>query len=167
MTAVSPLASILVTYLAFKSLHIVGVVLFLGNIIITAVWKVLADHTAEPKIVAYAQRSVTVTDFIFTAVGAVLILIGAYGMVWTGGLDPVHTTWLLWGQGLFITSGLIWVAILIPIQIKQARLARRFAGGGTIPERYWRLGRQWAMWGTVGTLLPLANLYFMVFKPFQ
>jgi len=165
MTAVSPLPSILVTYLAFKSLHIVGVVLFLGNIIITAVWKVLADHTAEPKIVAYAQRSVTVTDFIFTAVGAVLILIGAYGMVWTGRLDPVHTTWLLWGQGLFIASGLIWVAILIPSQIKQARLARRFAEGGTIPERYWRLGRQWAMWGTVATLLPLANLYFMVFKP--
>jgi len=154
-----------VTYLAFKSLHIAGVVLFLGNIIITGVWKVLADRTAEPKIVAYAQRLVTVTDFIFTAGGVVLILIGAYGMVWTGGLDPVHTTWLLWGQGLFIASGLIWVAILIPIQIEQARMARGFAGGETIPERYWRLGRQWAIWGTVATLLPLANLYFMVFKP--
>jgi len=153
------------TYLAFKSLHIAGVVLFLGNIIITGVWKVLADHTAEPKIVAYAQRLVTVTDFIFTAGGVVLILIGAYGMVWTGGLDPVHTTWLLWGQGLFIASGLIWVAILIPIQIKQARMARGFARGEAIRERYWRLGRQWAIWGTVATLLPLANLYFMVFKP--
>jgi uncharacterized membrane protein len=153
------------TYLAFKSLHIAGVVLFLGNIIITGVWKVLADRTAEPKIVAYAQRLVTVTDFIFTAGGVVLILIGAYGMVWTGGLDPVHTTWLLWGQGLFIASGLIWVAILIPIQIAQARMARGFAGGEAIPKRYWRFGRQWAIWGTVATLLPLANLYFMVFKP--
>jgi len=111
-------------------------VLFLGNIIITGVWKVLADRTAEPKIVAYAQRLVTVTDFIFTAGGVVLILIGAYGMVWTGGLDPVHTTWLLWGQGLFIASGLIWVAILIPIQIAQARMAGGFAGGEAIPERY-------------------------------
>ena len=153
------------TYLAFKSLHIAGVVLFLGNIIITGVWKVLADRTAEPKIVAYAQRLVTVTDFIFTAGGVVLIMIGAYGMVWTGGLDPVHTTWLVWGQALFIASGLIWVAILIPIQIIQARMARGFAGGEAIPERYWRLGRQWAIWGTVATLLPLANLYFMVFKP--
>jgi hypothetical protein len=32
-------------------------------------------------------------------------------------------------------------------------------------QRSWRLGRQWAIWGTVATLLPLANLYFMVFKP--
>jgi Predicted integral membrane protein (DUF2269) len=70
------------------------------------------------------MTSHVVTDFIFTAGGVVLILIGAYGMVWTGGLDPVHTTWLLWGQGLFIASGLIWVAILIPIQIRQARMAR-------------------------------------------
>ena len=85
------------------------------------------------------------------------ILIGAYGMVWTGGLDPVHTTWLLWGQGLFIASGLIWVAILIPIQGKQARMARGFAKGEAIPERYWRLGRQWAIWGTVATLLPLLS----------
>ena len=26
-------------------------------------------------------------------------------------------------------------------------------------------GRLWAIWGTVATLLPLANLYFMVVKP--
>jgi hypothetical protein len=44
-------------------------------------------------------------------------------------------------------------------------MARGFAGGEAIPEHYWRLGRQWAIWGTVATLLPLANLYFMVFKP--
>jgi hypothetical protein len=40
-----------VTYPACKSVHILGVVLFLGNIIITGVWKVLADRTGEPLIV--------------------------------------------------------------------------------------------------------------------
>lgn len=44
------------TYLAFKVVHILGVVLFLGNIIVTGVWKVLADRTGEPRTVAYAQR---------------------------------------------------------------------------------------------------------------
>jgi hypothetical protein len=43
-------------------------------------------------------------------------------------------------------------------------MARTFAPGGQIPEGYWRLGRR-AIWGTIATLLPLANLYFMVFKP--
>ena len=50
------------------------------------------------------------------------------------------TRWLAWGMGLFIPSGVIWVAILIPVQILQARMARRFAAGGVIPARYWLLG---------------------------
>jgi uncharacterized membrane protein len=153
------------SYLAFKVVHIFGVVLFLGNIVVTAVWKTLADRTREPRTIAYAQHLVTLTDFIFTAGGIVLILIGGYGMVWTGGLNPLGQTWLIWGQSLFIASGIIWAALLIPIQRAQAREARAFAGGGPIPESYWRLSRRWAIWGTIATLLPLANLYFMVLKP--
>jgi uncharacterized membrane protein len=153
------------TYLAFKIVHLLGVVLFLGNIIVTGVWKVLADRTREPRTIAYAQHLVTVTDWVFTLGGIILILIGAYGMVLIAGLNPLGQTWLIWGQSLFIASGIIWVLILIPTQIAQARAARAFAQGGTIPESYWRLGRRWAIWGTIATLLPLANLYFMVVKP--
>jgi len=86
-------------------------------------------------------------------------------MVAVAGLDPLGQKWLIWGQGLFIASAIIWVLLLIPTQIAQARMARAFAQGGPIPENYWRLGRRWAIWGTIATLLPLANLYFMVFKP--
>lgn len=152
------------SYDAFKVVHLFGVVVFLGNIIVTAVWKVLADRTRDPGIIAYAQRLVTLTDWIFTAGGAALIVIGAYGMAGVAGLD-LRQTWLLWGQSLFVASGLIWVAVLIPTQIAQARQARAFADGGPIPDSYWRHGRRWAIWGAVATILPLANLYFMVFKP--
>ena len=40
------------TYDAFKVVHLFGVVLFLGNIIVTAVWKLLADRTGEPRVIA-------------------------------------------------------------------------------------------------------------------
>ena len=33
------------SYDAFKVIHLLGVVLFLGNIIVTALWKMLADRT--------------------------------------------------------------------------------------------------------------------------
>ncbi|MGA8688715.1 MAG: DUF2269 family protein [Methyloceanibacter sp.] len=79
------------SYLAFKVVHLLGVVLFLGNIIVTGVWKTLADQTREPPTIAYAQRLVTITDWVFTLGGIVLILIGAYGMVAAGGLDPLGT----------------------------------------------------------------------------
>jgi uncharacterized membrane protein len=150
---------------AWLSLHILGVVLFLGNIIVTAVWKMLADRTKSPPVVAYAQRLVTTTDVAFTATGATLIIVSGqvmaedYGGVFSG------PAWLTIGWSLFIASGVIWIAVLIPVEVMQARLAREFQNQPTIPDRYWRLSTMWAVFGVIATLLPLANLYFMVFKP--
>lgn len=152
------------SYNAFKAVHLLGVVLFLGNIIVTGVWKVLADRTGEPRVIAYAQRLVTLTDWVFTGGGVVLILAGAYGMAAVAGLD-LRQTWLLWGQKLCIASGVIWLVVLIPTQAVPARKARTFEAGSAIPESYWRHSRRWNIWGTAATLVPLANLYFMVFKP--
>lgn len=152
------------TYLALKSLHILGVVLFVGNIIVTGWWKVQADRTRHPAIVAFAQRQVTLTDWIFTFGGSSLVVAGAYANVYLHDL-PLDAPWLVWGQAMFFLSGLLWVAILIPLQIRLARLARGFAGGGAIPDEYWRLNRVWLWVGILATVLPAANLYFMVFKP--
>jgi uncharacterized membrane protein len=141
------------------------VVLFLGNIIVTAVWKALADRTRNPPVVAYAQRLVTITDIAFTATGVTLIIVSGqvmaedYGGVFSG------ATWLTVGWSLFIASGVIWLAALVPIEVLQARLARGFREAASIPDRYWRLSTLWAIFGSIATLLPLANLYFMVFKP--
>ena len=55
-----------VDYLVFKLVHIFGIILFLGNIIVTALWKVQADRTRDPRIIAFAQRLVTLTDWVFT-----------------------------------------------------------------------------------------------------
>jgi uncharacterized membrane protein len=153
------------SYNAFKVVHLFGVVILLGNIIVTALWKVMADRTRSPEIIAYAQRLVTLTDWILTAGGVLFILVGAYGMAVVAGLDLRGTTWLIWGQALLIISGLIWVAILIPTQVAQARQARAFANGTAIPDSYWRHNRRWVIWGIIATIVPLANLYFMVFKP--
>ena len=153
------------SYFLLKSLHILGAVIFLGNIIVTGWWKVMADRTQNPIIVAFAQRQITLTDFIFTAGGVVLILATGIGNAILHQLNYWNIGWLAWGMGLFIVSGIIWGAVLIPIQIKQARMARDFADGGTIPDEYWQLGKLWMIFGTVATVLPLINIYWMVFKP--
>lgn len=153
------------TYLILKSLHILGAVIFLGNIIVTGWWKTLADRTREPKIIAFAQRQVTLTDFIFTGGGVALVLITGIVNAEIHGMDYWHTRWLAWGMWLFIASGGIWAAILIPVQIKQAAMAKEFAEGGEIPEVYWLYSKLWIWFGGLATLLPLLNVYWMVFKP--
>ena len=149
---------------AWLVVHVVGAVLFLGNILVTAVWKTLADRTRSPAVVAYAQRLVTITDFAFTAPGAALIAIS--GPILADDLGGVGGPgWLTLGFALFIASGVIWVAALIPIQIAQARMARTFRTEDAVPPGYWRLATLWAVFGAIATLLPLANLYLMIVKP--
>ena len=153
------------SYDAWLSLHILGVVLFLGNIVVTAVWKMLADRTRNPPVVAYAQRLVTVTDIAFTATGAALIVVSGQVMAREWGGVFGGPLWLTVGWSLFIASGVIWLVLLVPIEVMQERLARSFRDAPAIPGRYWRLSRLWAVFGVIATVLPLLNLYFMVFKP--
>jgi uncharacterized membrane protein len=153
------------SYEILKSIHVFGAVLFLGNIIVTGFWKYFADRTGKPETIALAQNLVTRTDWVFTLTGVVLVAVGGYGMVHAGGLDIAATRWLRWGQIFFLSSGVIWVLILIPLQIKLARLARTFEQGGEIPALYWRLNWHWYLWGVIATVLPAINVFLMTLKP--
>lgn len=150
-------------YLLFKTLHILGAVLFVGNAVVTGMWKAMADRTREPKIIAYAQRLVTQTDWVFTAGGVMLVLIGGFGAAAVNGTSLL-SPWVVAGLALLIASGAIWHFVLIPIQRKLGRMAREFAGGGPIPEEFWRLERRWAVYGSAASILPLAAIVDMVFK---
>lgn len=156
-----------VNYLLLKLLHILGGIIFVGNIIVTAFWKIMADRTRDAGITAFAQRVVNLTDFLFTSLGAFTLLFTGLMMVHFFSEDLWSVPWVAWGMGLFLASGLLWAVVLFPVQVKQAWLARSFAEGGEIPDQYWRLGRIWIVFGVLATLLPLINVYLMVFKPGQ
>jgi len=154
-----------VLYLTFKFLHVLGVILLVGNVTVTAVWKVFADRTREAKVIAFGQRLVTITDWFLTVTGIVLLVVGGYGAAMVGNMDVFGARWLVWGQVLLAISGIIWMAILIPAQIRQAKAARAFANGGEIPESYRRDASRWLVWGIVATVPLAAAVWVMVFKP--
>ncbi|WPL18489.1 putative integral membrane protein [Thiorhodovibrio winogradskyi] len=152
-------------YAVLKAVHLFGVVLLVGNVIVTLAWKLGADRTGQPSVIAFGQRLVTLTDWWFTLGGVVLILIGGFGMAWVAGLDPFGVHWLVWGQILFGISGLLWALILIPTQIRQARQASRFEATGEIPAEYWRGARRWTGWGILAIVPLLAAIWIMTAKP--
>ena len=151
------------TYEIAKFAHITGVVMLMGNITATAFWKVFADRTGDPRIVAFAQRLVTITDWSLTFWGIVLTIAGGYAMVWLAGLDPLAPGWLLWGELLFVAGGVVWLAAIVPVQIRQARAAKAF--DGAIPESYRRDSRRWIAWGLIGTVPLVAAVWVMIAKP--
>jgi len=151
-------------YLLLKTLHIFGVIIFLGNIVVTAFWKIFADISQDWRIIAFSQRLVTYTDVCFTFLGILIIVItglqlaNSYGGYW-------HVYWIFWGLMFFIASGVIWMILLIPLQIKLHHIANKFSDSKTIPREYWIYETMWAIFGIIATILPLVTLYFMVFKP--
>ncbi len=152
------------TYLLLKFLHLLGVVLFLGNIIVTGWWKAMADRTGDPKIIAFAQSQVSATDRVFTLGGILILAAAGAGSAAYGGFSAT-TPWIEWGNAFFAGSGIVWIVALVPIQTKLGRMAKTFADGSPIPADYWRIGRWWAIFGIVATLLPLGAVAVMVFKP--
>jgi uncharacterized membrane protein len=94
----------------------------------------------------------------------VLTMGGGYFMALRGGF-ALAAGWLLWSQILFVVAGLIWLLRIVPIQVKQARLARRFSGDDVGAE-YRQLSQSWLRWGLVSTAPLVAATWLMVAKPF-
>lgn len=153
------------SYSALKMLHIVGVILLVGNVTITASWKVYADFSRDPRIIAHAQRSVAWADWLWTLMGITFVSVGGYGAAWLQGIPLFADFWMIAGQALFLVSGLIWLGLIVPIQAKQGKAAREFAVSGVIPAEYWRLANWWMIWGVVATIPLLAAIWVMVAKP--
>ena len=151
-------------YLLLKTVHLVGVILFLGNIIVTGWWKAIADRTRDAKIIAFAQGQVNATDRVFTLGGILILVAAGAGSAAYGGI-AANTPWIEWGNAFFAGSGIIWIACLVQLQTKLGRMARRFPADGTIPADYWRLERWWVTFELIATLLPLGAVVTMVFKP--
>ena len=121
-----------------RFLHITGVVMLMGNITVTAIWKFFADRDGRAEVLGFAQKLVTYTDWAMTVWGVVLTM--AVAMAWRccRGAD-LTSGWLLWGQILFVVAGLIWLLRIVPLQIRQARAAqgvrRRWRGARKLSRR--------------------------------
>ncbi|MEM1194750.1 MAG: DUF2269 family protein [Pseudomonadota bacterium] len=149
----------------FKFLHYLGIILLAGNITVTAVWKVFADRNGDWRIIQFGQRLVTGTDFGLTIPGIVLTMIGGYGSLWVLGYSLFEPAWLLWSQIMFVAAGAIWLFILVPIQIRQARLANAWNEQNDVSDEYRRLSRLWITWGLISTVPLCVVLWLMVVKP--
>ena len=151
-------------YLLVKFLHVLGVIIFLGNIIVTAFWKVLADRTKNWTIISYSQRLVTYTDIVFTLTG--ILLINTTGMIMAKNFPGfLSVNWIKWGLAFFTATGVLWVGLLIPIQIYLHRLTSKHLSTEVIPTQYWTYETAWMIIGSCAVILPLMSLYMMVFKP--
>ena len=153
-------------YLILKTLHIIAVVMFLGNITTGIFWKDHADRTRDPRLIAHVIEGIIMSDRWFTIPGVLLIVIAGITAAIVGGHPLLRTGWILWPIILFSISGLAFGRWVAPLQRQMASLMKAGAENGT-PDwaTYERLSRAWAISGAAALLAPLAALIIMVVKP--
>lgn len=152
-------------YFALKTLHILAVVLFLGNIITGVFWKAHADRTGDPRIIAHTLEGIIRSDRWFTLPGVVLIVVFGMGAAGVGRLPILGTGWIWQSLILFSISGLAFMLQVAPLQRRMLALASGTSGKPWDAADYRRLSSRWAFWGAVAVLTPLAALVLMVYKP--
>ncbi len=149
-------------------LHIAGAVVFLGNIIVTAAWMLMAERTRSINVIHFSAKAVIRADLLFTLPGVLLILLNGFVMVFArwGGWNAFHSiTWITLALALFTASGVIWVGVLIPVQHRMVVFSDPSEYTDSLPSGFFRALRQWYFWGGVAILLPVCSLYLMVNKP--
>lgn len=146
-------------------LHVLGAILFVGNIITAAFWKLAADRTGDPRTIHQTSRLVMLADYAFTLPGIAMLLIFGHLLVHEAGYSLWEWSWLGISYALFIVSGMIWMVVLLPGQRKMVQSSKIGLESGRIPDSYYRYSRLWNGFGTISILLPLITLFLMVVKP--
>jgi len=153
-------------YLFLKLLHIIAVIMFLGNIITGLFWKFQADRTNDPRIIAHVFGGIIRSDRWFTIPGVVLILLAGVGAAIIGHFSILGTGWILWSIILFSISGLVFSLRVAPLQVRIASMAHAAMGTDQMDwDLYHKLSRSWEFWGLVALLTPVVAVILMVLKP--
>ena len=152
-------------YMLMKSLHVLSVVLFLGNIITGVFWKFHADRAGDLRGRALAVAGIMRSDRWFTMPGVFAIIITGVWLANLGNLHLLKTHWIFWSLVLFGISGVCFGAFVGPLQKKLLANLQAGIAGTWNESEYDRLSRAWEIWGAVATLTPVAALFLMVMKP--
>jgi len=150
-------------YSYIKLIHVIFVILFLGNITIGLFWKMIAEKTKDPDKIAFAFKGIIKADRYFTMPGVIGITLFGVGLAMHAKMPILGTGWILWSIILFIISGIAFMAKLVPLQKKLAALASDKENFNW--DEYQKLSKQWDIWGYVALLTPWIATVLMVIKP--
>jgi len=150
-------------YLILVLIHVIAVIIFLGNITITPFWKLQAEKTKNRLHILNTWEGIIRADRFFTMPGVTILLVFGIGAALHGGFNLISTGWIFWSLIMYIISGVAFMVKVVPIQKKMVAFAKdesRFNW-----DEYQKLAKQWDIWGSLATITPWIAVIFMVLKP--
>ncbi|NUN68625.1 MAG: DUF2269 family protein [Bacteroidetes bacterium] len=152
-------------YLFYKLLHVLGVILFLGNIITAIFWMQIAVRSKDARIIGHTLKGIITADALFTMPGVILLAAAGLMTAMVGRYPLLQTGWIVWPTVLFIVSGIIFMVRLAPLQKRMAAMTDEHAGDIAFDwEAFRSLHNSWLVWGAAATVTPIAAAVMMVLK---
>lgn len=150
---------LLFSYQWHKVLHLIGVVLFMGNMIVGPVWFLFARYSSDLGLLRFAGRLLYLTDLYFTVPGIALTVLN--GLCMASALGGSSTQpWLFYS---IVAMIVMWV-LSIPLVFLQEKLFKTIAEDADNEVKINQLLVQWGVLGTLVTIPPSLVFYWMVMK---
>ncbi|ADO68949.1 DUF2269 family protein [Stigmatella aurantiaca] len=145
-----------------RLVHLVAVVVFLGDIAVTAVWRLLADRTREPRVIVYALRLVLFTDKYLLMPSVLVLVVTGFLSAHLQGISLWSNPFYALGQILFMASGVLWNVVLRPVQSRQLGLAESLGASEALFADYLLLTKKWLRWGLLTMACAFGSMVLMV-----
>lgn len=152
-------------YLPLRTVHLLGVALFLGGLATALLWKLSADRSGDAGFAARAHRTLRRMDARVVGPGALLTFAGGYAMVRVLGGRIAQHAFVLWGLVLMFAALALWyfgMRRLGDALADEAEAAER--GRRPLDAAYAKRSVAWLACGGGAVLLVLVVLVLMVFR---
>lgn len=146
---------------SLKALHVLGAILFVGNVIVTGIWTAIffrARHTHDFRV---AARAIVFTDWLFTVGGGALLTTTGVSLAIGRGYPVWGTPWIRQALVALAISTVMWLVLLVPAQ----RLMLREVSSEAEEARLVRTYTRWNVTGWTATVPLLYAVWCMVAKP--
>lgn len=150
---------LLLSYQWHKILHILGVVLFMGNMIVGPVWFLFAYYSGDRSLLKFANRLLQLTDLYLTVPGVALTVLNGLCLASVYG-GTKQQPWLFYSTILLFV---MW-ALSIPLIYLQEKM---YSAIDNEPDNTTKLNKLLVGWGILGTVVmipPTIIFYLMVVK---
>ena len=152
-------------YSYLKLIHLIAVMLFLGNIITGLFWMHIAVKTKDLKIINFTMKGIIKADRYFTIPGVIIITAGGFLAAIYGHLPILKTGWIFWSIIMFSISGLAFSFKLAPLQKKIYNLTLNKEVSIDFDwSNFSKVYFQWDLWGFIALITPLAAFVMMTLK---
>jgi uncharacterized membrane protein len=144
-----------------KTAHVLGAILFVGNVIVTGIWSGIFFRARQTHDFERAARAIVVTDWGFTVGGGALLTTSGVLLALQRGLPLWGTPWIRQAIIALTVSTILWLVFLVPAQRAMVRHRRHLAGDEVLVGHYTR----WNVTGWLATVPLVYAVWCMVAKP--